>query len=174
MTGGNQTLFNSAAAVYNTFSGNVNISGGTLTLNTPAYQQSAAATVIGNMATAGRTINVGSGGSLVFLSGNTMGDTGSVDTVPFIINQGGLAVNTSGGNVTLGPIVLNGGTLSDFGNGSASYQPYIFGAGCGEHFGNRKCKFVYFTFSGIREHGRLADVWRGQYVQRLPGAASST
>ena len=84
VTGGNQTLFNSAAAVYNTFTGNVNISGGTLTLNANGtYSNAATATVLGDMALSGRLITVGSGGVLAFASANTTGATAQRSLLQF-------------------------------------------------------------------------------------------
>ena len=155
VTGGSQTLFNANNAVFNTFSGNVNINGGTLLLSSGSYQTSAAATVLGNMTAAGRTINVNNGGTLAFLTGNTMGDTASTVTVPVIINQGGEALNVNGGNTTLGPVVLNGGTLADFGNGSAGYQPYNLGAAAGSISATGSANSYISLLSGAGATGGL-------------------
>ncbi len=168
VTGGSQTLFNANNAVFNTFSGNVNINGGALLLSSGSYQTSAAATILGNMTAAGRTINVNNGGTLAFLTGNTMGDTGSTVTVPVIINQGGEALNVNGGNTTLGPVVLNGGTLADFGNGTAAYQPYNLGAAAGSISATGSANSTSPCSRALAPRA-ASNVWRGQYVQRLRG-----
>ncbi len=116
---------------YSTFTGNVNITSGTLALwaGTANYYATSP-TALGNMGTAGRLITVGSGAALAFTSANTLGDNGSADTTGMLINQGGEAVvTTAGANTSIGPLTLNGGTLAGVGGvTNPTYEMYMFGA----------------------------------------------
>ncbi len=142
-------------------------------LSSGSYQTSAAATILGNMTAAGRTINVNNGGTLAFLTGNTMGDTGSTVTVPVIINQGGEALNVNGGNTTLGPVVLNGGTLADFGNGTAAYQPYNLGAAAGSISATGSANSTSPCSRALAPRA-ASECLAGPIRSASPGAASST
>ena len=109
----------------NSFTGNIVVDGGVLisALNRNAGNPTTSA--LGNPQTAGRTITVNTGGTLLLANGNSFGNATSTPQVRLIINEGALvrtAVTTVGGGVnggdanSLGPITMNGGTLTT-GNG---------------------------------------------------------
>jgi autotransporter-associated beta strand protein len=124
----------------NTFTGNIAVTGGTVAAITPVSFNNGNGPVkscFGNPQTAGRTITVSSGATLLFGAGNVFGtDTSTVPPlVSIIVNQGGtLAIaapvpstpSTGGGDSNiLGSLTLNGCTMST-GNGlNAPFQAVI-------------------------------------------------
>jgi len=124
----------------NTFSGSLTVTGGTLAAITPASFSNGngpTKSCFGNPQTAGRTITVSSGATLLFGAGNVFGSNtaSKVPLISIVVNQGGtLAINapvpttpgTGGGDSNmLGNLTLNGCTVST-GNGlSSAYQAAI-------------------------------------------------
>ncbi|QIF02857.1 autotransporter-associated beta strand repeat-containing protein [Roseimicrobium sp. ORNL1] len=109
----------------NSFTGNIVVNAGTLVANLQRNVANPTTTALGNGQTAGRTITVNNGGTLLMTNGNILGSATSTPQVRIIINEGALvrsAVTTVGGGVSggdanvLGPITMNGGTLTT-GNG---------------------------------------------------------
>lgn len=121
----------------NTFSGNITVGGYLLATNGFPFNFGNAPVQgpLGNPQTAGRTITVNSGGTLVFGAGNIFGAgiSSVAPAVSLIINQGGTVQTTcpiptfpgnGGGDANIfGDIILNGGTLST-GNGYANSPDY--------------------------------------------------
>ncbi len=111
---GNGTLTLSSAA--NTFTGNVLVSTGTLTLTGGSNTPTPTATSLGNMTTAGKTVTIANGASLVFGNNDTIGSTTIANTgASFIVNGGTLSHGTF--FTSIGNIMLNSGATMTGGNG---------------------------------------------------------
>ena len=117
---GNLTLNTNAS----TFTGNVTVSAGTLTLNGASNTVTPTATSLGNMTTAGKTVTIASGASLVFANNDTIGSTTIANTgASFIVNGGTLSHGTF--FTTIGNITLNSGATMTGGNGvNAGFQTW--------------------------------------------------
>ena len=119
------------------FTGNVNVSGGTLNLGASSWNTDPTGTVLGNTQLATRSITIGNGGTLVFPLGNTIGAGNSTILTPLVIQQGGIVINTAptttvNSNNTIGPLTLSGGTLTGTGGDSSTYGTYDFGSAASE------------------------------------------
>ena len=131
-TGSGGVLTLSAA---NTFTGNITVNSSVLDAGFDNNVNGPSNGALGNPKTAGRTVTINSGSSVVMMVGNVLG-TGSQTTAPalsFIVNQGGLlktaaADVSAGGNGDaniFGNITLNGGTMTAGNGANASYQSVI-------------------------------------------------
>jgi fibronectin-binding autotransporter adhesin len=109
----------------NTFTGNIDIDGGTLVANLSNNTANPTSSALGNMQVA-RSINVNNGGTLQFSSSDTLGGSTSTVVSTLVINSGGTVTNDANGEFnTLGPVQLNGGTLTGVkGSGNAQAQMY--------------------------------------------------
>ena len=98
-----------------TFTGDVTVSGGTLTLNRNSNTPTPTATALGNMNVA-RTVTIQSGATLTSTQHDSLGGTASPQPVTFVVDGGTL----SHGNqfVTIGAIELRNGGLLTGGNGA--------------------------------------------------------
>ncbi|MEA3210849.1 MAG: fibronectin-binding autotransporter adhesin [Chthoniobacter sp.] len=107
----------------NTFSGDVNVNGGTLAANLGNNSFNPASSALGNPQVA-RNINVNNGGTLLFTAGDTLGGNDSTILSTLVINAGGTVTNTPFFN-TFGPVQLNGGTLTGTGGAAnPNFQMY--------------------------------------------------
>ncbi len=117
---GTLTLTNAAS----TFTGDVNVNGGTLAVNASNNVDNPTNSALGNPLIA-RNINVNNGSTLQFLGPDSLGSALTSSSATLVINAG--ATVTNGGTTfnTLGPIQLNGGTLTgQGGSGNNAYQMY--------------------------------------------------
>jgi autotransporter-associated beta strand protein len=102
-----------------TFTGNVNVNGGTLAGPT-------ANNAFLGSGTAARNITVNNGGVLNFnTSSDALGGVGSTPTATLVVNSGGTVTNSGVSVITLGPVNLNGGTMFA-GTGNAVGESYLF------------------------------------------------
>ncbi len=117
---GNLTLSSSGS----TFTGNVTVSTGTLTVSGSSNTPTPTATSLGNMTTAGKTVTIANGASLVFGNNDTIGSTTIANTgASFIVNGGTLSHGTF--FTSIGNITLNSGATMTGGNGvNASFQTW--------------------------------------------------
>ena len=100
----------------NTFTGNVLVNSGTLTLTGTKNNATPTATSLGNMTTAGKTVTIANGASLVFGNNDTIGSTTIANTgASFIVNGGTLSHGTF--FTSIGNITLNSGATMTGGNG---------------------------------------------------------
>jgi autotransporter-associated beta strand protein len=113
----------------NTFTGNIGISNGTLIDAIAEGNGNPVATGLGNSQTSGKTVTIGTNGTLILAAGggNEFGYGGVVPAIAFVINQGGLMEVTSG-NVQINTVTLNGGTLLAA-SGDTSLQYPTYGVG---------------------------------------------
>ncbi len=117
---GNGTLRLTAA---NTFTGDININGGTLLADRTNNAVNPTTSALGNSQST-RNIIVNNGGTLNFVQGDTLGGATSTVVSTLVINPGGTVTNAGGNFTTLGPVQLNGGTLTGVGGANSSYQMY--------------------------------------------------
>ena len=108
---------------YNTFTGDITISTGTLGVNLNNNFNDPVSGPLGNTAVA-RKINVNSGGTLNFILGNTLGSTLTTVGTTLVINSGGVVTNSANDIETLGPVQLNGGILTGGGGAAPAFQMY--------------------------------------------------
>ena len=108
---------------YNTFIGDVTVSGGTLMANIANNLLNPASSALGNPQAA-RYLNVNNGGTLQFVQGDTLGGADSTVQATLVINQGGTVTNNNNNFTTFGPVQLNGGTLTGGGGAIPGYQMY--------------------------------------------------
>jgi len=108
----------------NSFTGDVTVSAGTLTVNRAANTATPTATALGDMSVA-RTVTIEAGATLAITQNDALGDTASSQPVAFVVDGGTL----SHGNkfVTIGPIELrNGGSLTGGNGANAGFQAFNF------------------------------------------------
>ena len=108
---------------YNIFTGDVTVGGGTLVANVGNNFLNPTTSALGNPQLA-RNLNVNNGGTLQFVSGDTLGGADSTVLASLVINQGGTVTNNNNNFTTLGPVQLNGGTLTGGGGAIPGYQMY--------------------------------------------------
>ena len=103
-----------------TFTGNVVVSSGTLQ-DSNSNGGTGTTGGLGNATTAGRTVTINNGGTLVFGVGNALAGGTTTPALALVINAGGQVVSpaTLGSNNVLGNVTLNGGTLTT-GNGTTN------------------------------------------------------
>ncbi len=118
-----------ALTAKNTFSGNVTVNGGTLNANYSNNTGSPTYSSLGNPQTAGRTVTVNNGGTLLFSQGNSLGNGSTTPQLGLVINAGGQVTSLAalGNNNVLGNVTLNGGTLTTGSGNSGAYESYEFG-----------------------------------------------
>jgi autotransporter-associated beta strand protein len=115
---GSGTLTLTGAANGGTFTGNVTISAGTLTLQTNLNGAAPAGTGLGNPNTPGRTVTVNPGATLQFRNHDQLGNDVANPQMSILVNGGTLEAATgsqASGNGpfnTLPAVTLNGGTLT--------------------------------------------------------------
>ena len=107
----------------NTFTGDINVSSGTLAVNLNNNSNNPTSGALGNTSVA-RKIIVNSGGTLDFTLGNAMGSTLTTVGATLVINSGATVTDTANDIETLGPVQLNGGTLTGTGGSYAAFQMY--------------------------------------------------
>ena len=108
---------------YNTFTGDVTVNGGTLVANIGNNLLNPTSSALGNLQVA-RNLNVNNGGTLQFVSGDTLGGADSAVVATLVINQGGMVTNNNNNFTTFGLLQLNGGTLTGGGGAIPGYQMY--------------------------------------------------
>ena len=91
----------------NTFTGNVVINGGIVSVASPDNNASPASSGLGDPQVAGRTITINNGGMLSVDAGNAFGSGTTLEPFSFVVNQGGV-LRATAANSTMGPIFLNG------------------------------------------------------------------
>ncbi len=108
-----------------TFTGDVNINGGTVVANAANNNTSPTQSALGNPQVAHNVV-VNNGGTLRFDAGYTFGSAGTNVAETLVINAGGTVTNANASFTPLGPVVLNGGTLTSTGGGTdADHQSYF-------------------------------------------------
>ncbi len=109
----------------NTFTGDLNINGGTLVANLNSNNTfNPVSSALGNPQIA-RNITIDTGGTLRFGVGDSLGGATSSVVSTLVINAGGTVTNNGSAFTTLGPVKLNGGTLTGTGgSGNGAYQMY--------------------------------------------------
>jgi len=115
---GTLTLSNNGS----TFTGNVSVTGGTLSLSGQSNTSNPVNTAIGN-ATVARNITVESGAVLQFAANDVMGSGSARPAVTLIANGGTITSNGTKFS-TLGALELNGGTLSANNGVNATFQAW--------------------------------------------------
>ena len=105
------------------FTGDVTISNGTLTASLLSAVSNPTVSPLGNPQTIGRTVTIGSAGTLNFGTSDVLGNGGTTPVLKLVVN-GGTIRNASNQFNTLGPVDLNGGTLSSFGGSSAAFPSF--------------------------------------------------
>jgi autotransporter-associated beta strand protein len=116
-----------------TYTGNVTINQGSVVCaGTGQYGALATASPLGNPSTAGRTVSINNGATLLFGGDNQLGgpQTGKQPVLGLVINAGGSVLGFSGGNMnTLGPVTLNGGSLTTDNGFNALNQSFYLAGG---------------------------------------------
>ncbi len=106
----------------NTFTGNILVSAGELSVNGVANAATPATTTLGNTEIVGRTLTVSSGAFLTFANRDSMGTGGSAPKLKIIAN-GGTVRTSSAGLHSIGALELNGGTLN-YANSAGTNQGF--------------------------------------------------
>jgi autotransporter-associated beta strand protein len=109
-----------------TFTGDVNVNGGTLTANLSNNQPSPGLglSALGNPIVA-HNVNINSGGTLNFASSYTLGSPGTTPLLTLVINSLGTVTNTAGTFNPLGPVQLNGGSLTTNAGVDVNHQAFF-------------------------------------------------
>ncbi len=105
-----------------TFTGNVTVNAGTLSLAAGSNNPNPANSAVGNPGVA-RTVTVGSGAILQFAANDVMGNAAALPQVTLVVNGGTVTSNGTKFS-TLGALQLNGGTLSANNGVNATYQTW--------------------------------------------------
>ena len=113
------TLTNTA----NTFTGNVSVNQGTLSIASAQLGTNSTFSAIGNPQTVGRQVTIASGATLNFGATDQLGNAYSVPKLT-LVNNGGTITNSGAQFNTLGNIILNGGTLTGTGGNIGAFQMY--------------------------------------------------
>ena len=107
-----------------TFTGNVSVNQGTLTVTGGNNNSNPIASSLGNMTTAGRTVTVAAGAKLSLNASDAMGSYQYKTPVVFVAN-GGTIENGAGAFMSIGDIILmNGGRINTVNGANPGYQVF--------------------------------------------------